>query len=324
MANIPRTTVGWLCADAGQMVMEVAAAVLDGEGQREKDLQTSPAPVLPAFSFLFFKGADRALCSLQIPTVVVADGTWTTLASQNVASYAFELIRLMTDASAMEIPLLYHTENIVPPRPDPQLPPFPLHHFPTYGNTVLLGIPTENEHKTALLHDFLAERAPDGVKVHVVTVPVASGVGEQPYNEAGVAGAYNRISNALNHLHGAEFVETFKEKLIGTVIVASIESYIQTEDIERPADFGIVVVHNATTQQTRACCSKGTTLPPEYVRRAQHFGSDGDPNHGNVTVGQILAARVPGLDKADWQAVLGGRSRYELLGEATRRLTIPW
>lgn len=160
--------------------------------------------------------------------------------------------------------------------------------------------------------------------MHTVTVLVESGVGEQPYNEAGAVGAYNRISNALNCLHGEKFVETFIKKEIGAVIAASIESYIQTEDIDRPADFGIAVVHNATSRQTRACSSWGVTVPPEYVSRAQRFSSDGDPNHGNVTVGQILAARVPGLDKADWQVLLARRSRYELLRDAIRELPIPW
>jgi non-canonical (house-cleaning) NTP pyrophosphatase len=221
-------------------------------------------------------------------------------------------------------PDLEGTEKIVPPHMDLRLPPFQLHQYPSHGNAVLLVIPTENESKRRLLQEAFRERAPNNVIVHTVTVSVDSGVGAQPYNEAGIIGAHNRISNALLRLDTAEYQETFKVKRIGTVIVACIENYIQTDNIDRPADYGVVVIHNATTQQTTACISSGVTVPPAYVNRARHFGFEGDPNRGRVTVGQILAAHVPGLDKADWQSVLAGHSRYDLLKDAIRQVPIPW
>lgn len=222
------------------------------------------------------------------------------------------------------VPDLEGTEKIVPPHTDPRLPPFQLHQYPSHGNAVLLFIPTENESKMRLLQEAFRERAPNGVIVHIVMASIDSGVGEQPYNEAGIIGAHNRISNALLHLDATEYQETFKVKRIGTVMVASIENYIQTDNIDRPTDYGVVVIHNATTQQTTACTSWGVTAPPAYVNRARRFGFEGDPNRGRVTVGQILAAHVPGLDKADWQAVLAGRSRYDLLKDAIRQVPIPW
>jgi non-canonical (house-cleaning) NTP pyrophosphatase len=162
------------------------------------------------------------------------------------------------------------------------------------------------------------------VILHTLAIPVESDVGEQPYNEAGIIGAHNRISNALLRLDAVEYQETFRDKRIGIAIVACIENYIQTDNIDRPTDYGVVVIHNATTRQTMVCVSWGVTVPPAYVNRARRFGFEGDPNRGRVTVGQILAANAPGLDKADWQAVLARHSRYDLLKDAIRQLPIPW
>jgi non-canonical (house-cleaning) NTP pyrophosphatase len=244
--------------------------------------------------------------------------------SQNAAIYIQEVIQLMSDPSVTTIPYLQGTGKLVSPSKHPELPTFPIHSYPTQGSTVLLVIPTENKQKTSLLRDFLVEKAPCGVTVHTIAVPVESEVGEQPYNEAGADGAYNRINNALHQLHQDKFKDLFRDQSIGSVMVASIENYIQTEDIDTPTDFGIVVIHNATKHQTTVCSSRGVTVAPEYVTRARRFGCDGDPNHGNVTVGQILAARVPTLDKADWHIVLAGHSRYELLKEATEEIYVPW
>lgn len=244
--------------------------------------------------------------------------------SQNAASYAKELIQLIADPSVRTIPCIKGTEKVVPARLAPQLPPFPPYRYPIHGNTVLLVIPTENKSKKTIIEECIVDRAPVALKLHTITVPVESDVGEQPYNEAGAAGAYNRISNALERLNDTESTEILSKYAVGTVMAASVENYIQTRDVERPADFAIAVVHNATTQQTCTCSSRGVTVPPEYVGRARRFGDDGNDDHGNVTVGQVLAARVPGLDKADWHAVLAGKSRYELLREAIRGLSIPW
>ncbi|KAI9748641.1 MAG: hypothetical protein M1815_003100, partial [Lichina confinis] len=137
-------------------------------------------------------------------------------------------------------------------------------------------------------------------------------------------GAYNRIRNAMQRLQDSEFADIFLQNSVGAVMAASVENYVQTQDIDRPADFGIVVIHNATTHQTVAGCSRGVTVPPEYVARARRFGCDGDANHGNITLGSVLAARVPGLDQANWHEVLTGSSRYELLREVIRKMPIPW
>jgi len=188
----------------------------------------------------------------------------------------------------------------------------------------LLVIPTENKGKRRILEEAFRERAPKNVVVHVITVPVDSDVGEEPYNNAGAIGAHNRISNALTRLGTSEYQNALTTKGIGTIIVASIESYIQTENIDRPTDYGIVVLHNAMTCKTAVRVSSGVTVPLAYVNRARRFGYEDDQNQGRVTVGQILAANVPGLDKGDWHAVLAERSRYDLLRDTIRQMQIPW
>lgn len=246
--------------------------------------------------------------------------------ASRVISYARELISLSTMQHLNKtISQMQGTEHIVPPFEGMVIPPFESHQYRDNGKAVLLVIPTANKFKEGLLRDVFREKAPDGVDIHIITIPFDSGVGEQPYNKAGGLGAYNRITNALRALHTEDHQDMMRSKGIGTVIVASIESYIQIDHVSRPTDYGIVAIHNATTGRTKSCLSLGTTVDPAYVDRARRFGFDGgEPDFGRVTVGQVLAAHIPGVDKADWQVILGGRSRYELLQEAVEQLEIPW
>lgn len=193
-----------------------------------------------------------------------------------------------------------------------------------FGKNILLVIPTENKFKSTLLEGFFRKNAPAGQTIQTVTVPVESDVGEQPYNEEGVLGAHNRVRNALARLQSRNMLETLEAEQIGTVFVASIENYIQTVNVARPTDFGVIILCNATKRKTVLGASKGVTVPSEYVQRARHFGSEKNKNQGKVTVGQVLAANVAGLDKRDWHKALAGTSRYDLLAEAVEQLKIPW
>ncbi|KAI9786718.1 MAG: hypothetical protein M1816_007859 [Peltula sp. TS41687] len=287
-------------------------------------------------SVRWLEGVDAALKSLPVDYLIIlgvqeCEGNeasrrdWGSRVAANVASYSQELIKLATMHDLMKtISDIRGTETVVPPFMDLDVPQFESHRYPLDGKAALLVIVSANKSKERILRNAFSYKAPKGVDVHSVTLPFDSGVGEQPYNQAGSLGAYNRISNALRALPAANYQEMFREKGIGSVIVASIESYIQTDHIARPTDFGVIMLRNATTEQTTACLSQGTTVDPRYVDRARRFGFDGDPNFGRVTVGQVLAAHVPGLDKADWQMVLGGRSRYQLLNEAIEQLEFPW
>lgn len=54
------------------------------------------------------------------------------------------------------------------------------------------------------------------------------------------------------------------------------------------------------------------------------FGyEDGDKRHGRKTAGEVLAANVEKLDRADWHKVVVGVSRYHILKEAMATLKNP-
>jgi hypothetical protein len=240
------------------------------------------------------------------------------------ASYAKELLQGMSDGLTNRIEDLRGTEFVVPPNLDIKVPLFEPLQLPRHGEAILLVIPTANESKARLLREVCERQKPKDVVMYSIEVPSDSGVGEQPYNDAGVLGAHTRISNALRRLNAPEYQHTLVSKNVGTVIVASVENFIQLDNVSRPTDYGVVVIHNGSTGKTAASLSWGVTIPPAYVKRARRFGFEGNPNYGKVTVGQILAAHVPGLDKADFHSVLAGRSRYDLLTDSINLLTVPW
>lgn len=245
-------------------------------------------------------------------------------AAANAASYAKELLKSMSNGLTKNIEDLRGTESVVPPNLDIKIPLFEPRQLCRHGEAILLVIPTANEFKTKLLQEICERQKPKDAIMHSITMPFDSGVGEQPYNDAGILGAHTRISNALCQLNGPEYQQTLVSKRIGTVIVASIENFIQLDNVSRPTDYGVVLIHNGSTGATTAGLSCGVTVPPAYVERARRFGFEGNPNYGRVTVGQILAAHVPGLDKADFHSVLAQHSRYDLLTDAVNLLTVPW
>lgn len=245
--------------------------------------------------------------------------------SSTTALYARELIKTRLDIWPVGSASSQCTEKVLQAPTDPTIPLFEPQQIPAYGSALLLVIPTANQDKIRLCEKYIEGKVPSDTVVHKVIVPVESGVGEQPYNEAGIAGAHNRISNAIRRLLlDTEYKPILRTKGIGTVILMAIENYIQTDAVPRPADYGVVIVHNASAGKTTGCFSSGVTVPPAFVDRARRFGFVGkNPNHGRVTVGQILAAHVPGVDKADWQKTLAGRSRYVILEDAIRRVPFP-
>ncbi len=264
---------------------------------------------------------------------IQSPGQTTTTALRPV-TYAHELIHLLTNYPLHNPPSSLHlTSIIVPPLSTPlSIPPFHKHTFPypssATPNSILLVIPTANAFKVRVLTAATTQKAPPNSKIHTLILPASSNVGEQPYNAAGLLGVYNRISNALRDLNSnLAHVSLFAEHNIGTVLVASIESYLQTDSLVDfvPTDFGTIVVHNATTGQTRACLSKGTTVDKRYVERARRFGYEsGIEEFGRITAGEVMAAHMPGMDKANWHVVVAGRSRYDILEEGLEGLEFPF
>lgn len=246
---------------------------------------------------------------------------------------------LTLDTLRTTIDRLRATETLLPPptQPDnlPTFLPDDIPTFPPHGPNILIVIPTANKQKTNLLTSFFNSHKPPHVQdseIHYICVPAESGVGEQPYDDAGVEGARNRILNALRDLTRRELV--LEEKGIGTVMAASIENCIWTpqrlmregKENPKPVDYGVVMVVNARTGGKVVGFSEGVTVPGGYYQFARQLEIEGEEErrYGKVTVGEVLAANVPGLDKADWHAVVAGVSRYELLRRAMEGLEIPW
>ena len=275
------------------------------------------------------RAGDRAASIISVALVtgpgnVQDEGCERTSKIKRVVAYAKEVINVMSNGLGRNIQQMANTEHTVPPYSVSLLEQFPSDKYQGKGRNVLLVIPTENEFKTRVLESFFRRNAPAGRTVHIAEVPVNSDVGEQPYNSEGIVGAQNRIKNALTQLNSSRLSAMIEDNDIGTIFVASIENYVQTANISQPTDFGIIMIFNATTRKVSLGVSQGVTVPPKYVDRARRFGYEGNVDQGKVTVGQILAANVEGLDKKDYHRVLAGTSRYVVLEEAVGQLTIPW
>ncbi|KAI5456100.1 hypothetical protein BGZ63DRAFT_409198 [Mariannaea sp. PMI_226] len=205
----------------------------------------------------------------------------------------------------------------------PILPNFSPRCYPTYGNDVLLVIPTNNGDKKGLLTGVIAKNLPKGSNLHVLILPAETGVGEQPYNDAGPLGAYNRVENALTQLH-SDHKEKLESWKIGTVIVASIESFIQTEGIEEPTDFAFILFYNATNGTVLTGVSDGTPVPDKaFVDFAKSLGcNNGNKNHGLYTVGEVLSRHCLGIEAADWHIIVVGQSRFVILRKAVDSMAV--
>ncbi|PHH64323.1 hypothetical protein CDD81_4680 [Ophiocordyceps australis] len=244
------------------------------------------------------------------------------------AVYVNEVIDLATNYSDVRSLTEPSRPSSLVPAPDgslAEMPAFEPRDFVAWGKSVLLVVPTENRQKVELLHRHVQRCLPHAT-IQRLTLKADSGVGEQPYDEAGIAGAYNRINAALDSLQSKTCAHILVSKQIGTVIVGAIENFVQTKNGDSlPTDHGIIVLHNATQSKTVSCLTSGVTIAPEYVDRARRFGFvNGNQSHGRITVGQIMAAHLGrGLDKADWQKTLAKVSRYQLLAEAAQALQLP-
>jgi non-canonical (house-cleaning) NTP pyrophosphatase len=246
----------------------------------------------------------------------------------DIQSPQHKMSKFATPSRTATIESLRNTEKVVQ-RPDSRdsypNPAFSHPNFRQYGKDILLVIPTANKHKTRILTETFERQKPRGVTLHVLVLPAESNVGEQPYDEAGAEGARNRIQNSLQSLEES----VLAEKGIGTVIAASIENFIQRPSDGtglNPVDYGLVMMYNATSRRSFSALSRGVTVPRAYYELARSLGGEGlhDEIYGRVTVGEVMAASVGGVDRANWHAVVAGVSRYELLEEAMEGISVPW
>lgn len=145
-----------------------------------------------------------------------------------------------------------------------------------------------------------------------------SGVGEQPYDEKGLEGAYNRLRNALTWLMNNE--KLLEDERVGTVMIAAIESYIQRGN---PAvDYGVVIFYNAMLDKAAATLFCGVTVPQDFLNEAEAGGfDDNEKKRGKITLGKVLE-QVFDVERRNWHEVVCGRSRYDIVEEAVEKLDV--
>ncbi|KAH7131465.1 hypothetical protein B0J13DRAFT_562649 [Dactylonectria estremocensis] len=221
-----------------------------------------------------------------------------------------------------------NTQKIVPPpQRRGQLRSFPARSFETYGDGVMVVTPTGNESKMDEVSRRFAKFVQPS-KLQFARMHVGSNVGEQPYDEEGLTGGFNRLNGAFDLLETPMCQTQLKDSKIGTVIGMSIESFMQLEfegeKIMRAVDYAAIIVHNATTGKSDFTISEGVPMNPAYVEIARSLGfEDAEKKHGKVTGGKVFAAHVPGVDHADWQAVVTGVTRYDTLRKAMDKMKNP-
>ncbi|KAF2466211.1 uncharacterized protein BDR25DRAFT_395763 [Lindgomyces ingoldianus] len=190
-----------------------------------------------------------------------------------------------------------------------------------YGENILVIIPTANQFKKKAVQSRIEAQIGQDKSSRIIIhqQSVDSGVGNQPYDEKGLEGAYNRIRNTLAWLNHNQGI--LEEKKIGTVLVGVIENYIQrSTDGLSAVDYGVVVIYNATTGKVAGAISRGVTVPQTFLEEAEGQGfNDAGGKSGKVTVGEILEQNF-GIDAANWHEVVCGTSRYALLEEALSTL----
>ncbi|KAK4177753.1 hypothetical protein QBC36DRAFT_125592 [Triangularia setosa] len=223
---------------------------------------------------------------------------------------------------------------------------------------LLVIIPSSNKSKVKLLEAHFEKNLPPNTLLSLVSLTsVSSGVGEQPYNEAGIDGAYNRIDHALIATPLEPAVR--QVMLLGgitTVIYAAIESFIARPGYPPPApgekpstepvDYAYILFYNPVARVVKTGVSQGVSVPEAYYDEAQTYGfsdplgqriiaksgkgktspEEAQQNHGKVTVGEIMAANMKGLDKANWHKFLTGGKvcRYQLIEDALEKMEMPW
>ncbi|RYO74281.1 hypothetical protein DL766_007591 [Monosporascus sp. MC13-8B] len=105
------------------------------------------------------------------------------------------------ESLASSIDKLRGTEAVLPaPAPSLPLPTINSPAFRKHGDVILVVIPTANKQETDPLTKTFSALKPSNVKIHYISAPSESDVGEQPYDDAGVEDVRNRIPNALREL----------------------------------------------------------------------------------------------------------------------------
>ncbi|RYO97532.1 hypothetical protein DL765_011133 [Monosporascus sp. GIB2] len=132
--------------------------------------------------------------TLPRPSLTITNYTLNTPQNHNAAETSKESL-------ASSIDKLRGTEAILPvPTPSLPLPTINSPAFRKHGDAILVVNPTTNKQKADPFTEAFNALKPFNVKIHYVSAPSESDVGEQPYDEAGVEDLLNRIPNAWREL----------------------------------------------------------------------------------------------------------------------------
>lgn len=204
---------------------------------------------------------------------------------------------------------------------------------------VLVLISTENPRKLDLIRErFTNENA----VVEIKTVPWNFGYQQQAYNGAGELAARKRGEYAEDWLKSPDGQNFLKDHPFESIYWVAMVNYIQLDSKKKnpPIDYGLIMVKNVNTGAFSSTITEGVTVDPRFVEEAMRYGYlpehrygnhdyskdkhwDYDTMPGNVRVGKVLTTHVYNLKNDDWHAVVANKSRYDILSDSIKTLTIP-
>ena len=217
------------------------------------------------------------------------------------------LFKAPTQAAPVDsAPAPQDTGQLVP-AVQPQLPSgLAVPRLPRYGSNHLLCVPSQNVHKVEVFRQHEQARYPGVVLSKLLNQP--SDVPEQPFDDEGVQGAFNRTRHFLDWLASCEGQQFLQEQQVGHVVVDAMENFIACRDAATPSDHACVIRTDLGAMTCQVGVTVGVTVPRDCLAQSQAA-------QGGVTVGKLMAAAQPSIADHDWHSTLAKVSRYTLVSD---------
>ncbi|GKU09455.1 unnamed protein product [Fusarium langsethiae] len=192
----------------------------------------------------------------------------------------------------------------------------------------LVIFPTKNKGKVeALTAHFNDNEKPNDINSLLFEeIPVSDDGCSQPCNGQGSIRAKDRIMKAMHRFRVEPQYETYlKDKGVGIVIIAVIESFYERKSGQRPVEAAIIIEFNVSNGETVTKTTKGTTLNQWFLDEAERRGGYVDDNKDclRTTPGEIVEERVQGVDAADWHEHAVEKPRKKFFEETLSVMQIP-
>jgi non-canonical (house-cleaning) NTP pyrophosphatase len=218
------------------------------------------------------------------------------------------------------------SEKIVDPPRNGKIPDIQRQDWPLSGKDCLVIFTTKNEDKVRVLETHFKDNKPDDIdKYFFLQIPVEDNGCSQPCNGQGYVCARHRITQAID-IFRDNYTTYLKDKEIGTIIVAAIESFFERDNVPKPVDAAVIGIFNVSTGKMATATSRGVTLHPWFLEEAERQGGIADNNKDclRITAGEMVAKRFPGVNKADWHKEAVNKPRREFLEETIKEMEVPW